>query len=87
LTPVLNAAIIIKYIAKNDKGRFCILRKTSIFQNGRLFMKKIAQAIVRLRKMILILAVLLLVPSAVGAIATRINYDILSYLPPELDIE
>ena len=48
-------------------------------------MKKIAQAIVRLRKMILILAVLLLVPSAVGAIATRINYDILSYLPPELD--
>ena len=48
-------------------------------------MKKIAQAIVRLRKMILILAVLLLIPSAVGAIATRINYDILSYLPPELD--
>ena len=48
-------------------------------------MKKIAQAIVRLRKMILILAVLLLVPSAVGAIATRINYDILSYLPQELD--
>ena len=45
-------------------------------------MKKIAQAIVRLRKMILILAVLLLIPSAVGAIATRINYDILSYLPP-----
>ena len=40
MTPVLNAAIIIKYIAKNDKGRFCILRKTSIFQNGRLFMKK-----------------------------------------------
>ena len=30
-------------------------------------MKKIAQAIVRLRKMILILAVLLLIPSAVGA--------------------
>ena len=48
-------------------------------------MKKIAQAIVRLRKMILILAVLLLIPSAVGAIATRINYDILSYLPQELD--
>ena len=48
-------------------------------------MKKIAQTIVRLRKMILILAVLLLIPSAVGAIATRINYDILSYLPPELD--
>ena len=48
-------------------------------------MKKLAQAIVRLRKWILIAAILLLIPSAVGAVATRINYDILSYLPPELD--
>ena len=28
---------------------------------------------------------LLLIPAAVGAIATPINYDILSYLPQELD--
>ncbi len=48
-------------------------------------MKKLAQAIVRLRKWILIAAILLLIPSAVGAVATRINYDILSYLPSELD--
>ena len=40
-------------------------------------MKKIAQGIVRLRKLILTVAVLLLIPSAIGAIATRINYDIL----------
>ena len=30
-------------------------------------------------------AVLLLIPAAVGAVATPINYDILSYLPQELD--
>ena len=39
-------------------------------------MKKIAQSIVRLRKLILTVAVLLLIPSAIGAIATRINYDL-----------
>ncbi len=44
-------------------------------------MKKLARAIVKMRRLILIVAVLLLIPSAVGAIATRINYDILSYLP------
>ena len=48
-------------------------------------MKKIAQGIVRLRKLILTVAILLLIPSAVGAIATRINYDILTYLPQDLD--
>ena len=48
-------------------------------------MKKIAQGIVRLRKLILTAAVLLLIPSAIGAIATRINYDILTYLPQDLD--
>ncbi len=35
--------------------------------------------------MILILSVILLIPSAIGAVATRINYDILTYLPSELD--
>ena len=48
-------------------------------------MKKLARAIVRMRRLILIAAVLLLIPAAVGAIATPINYDILSYLPQELD--
>ena len=46
-------------------------------------MKKIAQGIVRLRKLILTVAVLLLIPSAIGAVATRINYDVLTYLPQE----
>ena len=48
-------------------------------------MKKLARAIVKMRRLILIAAVLLLIPAAVGAIATPINYDILSYLPQELD--
>lgn len=30
-------------------------------------------------------AILLLIPALLGAAATRINYDILTYLPPELD--
>ena len=48
-------------------------------------MKKLARAIVKMRRLILIAAVLLLIPAAVGAIATPINYDILSYLPQDLD--
>ena len=48
-------------------------------------MKKLARAIVKMRRLILIAAVLLLIPAAVGAIATPINYDILSYLTQELD--
>ena len=48
-------------------------------------MKKLARAIVKMRRLILIAAVLLLIPAAVGAIATPISYDILSYLPQELD--
>ena len=48
-------------------------------------MKKLARAIVRMRRLILVAAVLLLIPAAVGAVATPINYDILSYLPQELD--
>jgi hypothetical protein len=48
-------------------------------------MEKLARAIVRARKWILVVAVALLVPSVMGAAATRINYDILTYLPPELE--
>ncbi len=48
-------------------------------------MKKFAHFVVKFHKMILILSVILLIPSAIGAVATRINYDILTYLPSELD--
>ena len=48
-------------------------------------LERIARAVVRHRVFILVLAVLLLIPSALGAVGTYINYDILSYLPPQLD--
>ena len=36
-------------------------------------------------KMILVICVLLLIPSAYGMAKTRINYDVLSYLPDNLE--
>lgn len=48
-------------------------------------MRPVARGIVRHRKLVLILAVVLLIPALLGTVATRINYDILTYLPPELD--
>ncbi len=48
-------------------------------------MKKFAHFVVKFRKLILIASILLLIPSAIGAVSTRINYDILTYLPSELD--
>ena len=35
--------------------------------------------------LIIIIAVLLLIPSGIGYISTRINYDVLSYLPSSLE--
>lgn len=37
------------------------------------------------KKLILLAAVLLLIPSGLGYISTRVNYDLLSYLPSSLD--
>ena len=48
-------------------------------------MKGFGHAVVRLRIPILVLAVLLLIPAAIGYLNTRTNYDILSYLPKEIE--
>ena len=48
-------------------------------------MKKIGKAIAKGRYLIFILALALLVPSAIGYLNTRVNYDILSYLPDSLE--
>ena len=48
-------------------------------------MERFAKFVVHHRKLVLLIAVLLLIPSAFGAVGTYINYDILTYLPPELD--
>ncbi len=43
------------------------------------------RAIARKRKIIVIIAFLLLIPSVFGFIGTRINYDVLTYLPKSID--
>ncbi|MCR5104644.1 MAG: MMPL family transporter [Eubacterium sp.] len=48
-------------------------------------MKGFGKTVVRLRVLILILAVLLLIPAAIGYINTRTNYDILTYLPKDIE--
>lgn len=48
-------------------------------------MLKFGEKIVKLRIPILIISVLLLIPAAIGYFHTRINYDILYYLPDEID--
>lgn len=46
--------------------------------------ENIAHKLTRKPKLVALIAVLLLIPSALGYVATRVNYDILSYLPEEL---
>lgn len=48
-------------------------------------MKKFGKIIVKLRIQILIAAVLLLIPSIIGYFKTRVNYDILYYLPRDIE--
>ena len=48
-------------------------------------MKNFGKGVVKCRFLILILAILLLIPSAIGYVKTRVNYDILTYLPSEID--
>lgn len=48
-------------------------------------MIKFGKGVVKLRIPILILAFLLLIPSGIGYINTRVNYDILSYLPGDIE--
>ena len=48
-------------------------------------MKKISRAIAKSRILILIVAIILLIPSAIGYFNTKVNYDILSYLPDDLE--
>ena len=48
-------------------------------------MKKFGKGVVKCRVLILILSIVLLIPSAIGYFNTRVNYDILSYLPDEIE--
>lgn len=48
-------------------------------------MYRFGKKIVQLRIPILIVSILLLIPSAIGYFSTRVNYDILSYLPGDIE--
>ena len=46
---------------------------------------RLSKAVVKHRVLILIIALVLLVPSVLGMVNTRINYDMLDYLPEDMD--
>ena len=48
-------------------------------------MIRFGKGVVKLRIPILVLSLALLVPSVFGIIHTRVNYDILSYLPGDIE--
>lgn len=48
-------------------------------------MNKVSKAIAQSRMLILVIAFILLIPSVLGYLKTDVNYDILGYLPDELD--
>jgi len=48
-------------------------------------MDRFSEVIVKRRKLVLTLSLLLLIPSVFGILGTRINYDMLTYLPKDLD--
>lgn len=48
-------------------------------------LEKIAHGLTRKPKLVVIIAAALLIPCILGSVATRINYDILTYLPPQMD--
>ena len=48
-------------------------------------MLKFGKGVVKSRIIIFIAAILLLIPSVLGYLHTRVNYDILSYLPENIE--
>ena len=46
----------------------------------------LSKAVVKNRVLILMIALILLVPAVFGMLGTRINYDMLDYLPSDMDI-
>lgn len=48
-------------------------------------MEKFGRKVVQLRILILLISIALLIPSFLGYVGTRVNYDILSYLPKDIE--
>ena len=48
-------------------------------------MLKFGRIITKYKKLILIIAIILIIPAILGMKATRVNYDILVYLPDDVE--
>lgn len=48
-------------------------------------LKKFAHGVVKGRVIVLIVAIILLIPSTLGYLHTKVNYDMLTYLPQDID--
>ena len=47
---------------------------------------RFSKAVVKYRVPILICTLLLMIPSVLGMAGTRVNYDMLNYLPEDMDL-
>ena len=76
----LNMVNTLNMLAVQDENSFIVT------ENGKEceIMNKFGEFVCKYRVAIIILALLLLIPSAIGMVATRINYDILTYLPDDV---
>ena len=54
-------------------------------EKGKMHMLRFGEFIAKRRVFILLIGIILLVPSAIGYLNTRVNYDILSYLPKDIN--
>ena len=61
-------------------GQFCGHKKRQV-----IIMIRFGEKIVKSRIAIIVLSVILLIPSVIGYLKTRVNYDILYYLPKDIE--
>ena len=61
-------------------GQFCGHKKRQV-----IIMIRFGEKIVKSRIAIIVLSVILLIPSVIGYFKTRVNYDILYYLPKDIE--
>lgn len=73
------------HILLNKFESFNIQKQNQLKRRLHFMMVRFGKSIVKLRIPIIIISVLLLIPSFIGMQSTRINYDILSYLPSDID--
>ena len=78
----MHGAFFVSLKVKAEKIEYLLVNK---LRRGENYMKKYGEAIVKHRKLILIISFLLLIPSIIGMANTRINYDMLNYLPSNMD--